>query len=80
MKLSIGNFISTVWELLQQNFNLKVPIGCFESATRLDNANSNKNNTGLQKIPMVNFQYSVRFSPGEYEYENYFFKNFMSKI
>ena len=44
-------------------------------------ANSNRtyvypveNYTGLQKnFPIINFQYSVSFSPAEYEYESHFF-------
>ena len=36
--------------------------------------NQSLNNTGLQKIfPRINFQYSLRFSPAEYEYINHFF-------
>ena len=31
-------------------------------------------NTGLKKnFPRINFQYSVSFSPAEYEYEGHFF-------
>ena len=30
-------------------------------------------NTGLQKIPRINSQYSVSFSPAEYGYESHFF-------
>ena len=44
-------------------------------------------NTGLQKkIPSINFQSPVRFSPAEYEYESHFFlsrpdfRNFMTKV
>ena len=40
----------------------------------LENLDHTYNYTGLQKkISMINFQYSVSFSPAEYEYTSHFF-------